>query len=155
MASSSVTTPEAEATRPTSRDLAGRGFAAILFAIVAVAVGRGVAGALLGVPNEFRPLSWAVLVGVATLAGVGASLAFSVLVRLTDRPERWFLVLAGVVLACSFVPLVVVGPTVPGATTELLAVLAAMHVAAAVGVSAPLVGWPAPRSQVGAASTEE
>ena len=152
MASLSVTTPRTAG--PTGRDLAGRGFVAILTAIVAVAVGRGVAGALLGVPNGFQPLSWSALVGVATMAGVGASLAFTVLARLTDRPERWFLVLTGTVLALSFVPLAAVGPTIPGATSALLAMLAAMHVAVAVGATAPLVGWPAPRSQVEAASSE-
>ncbi|MFC5971819.1 DUF6069 family protein [Halomarina salina] len=153
MASSSVTTPES--TRRTSRDLAGRGFAAILFAIVAVAVGRGIAGAVVTIPNSFRPLSWSELVGVATLAGICASVAFSLLARWTARPERWFVALAGTVLMGSFVPLAVVGPTVSGATTELLAVLAAMHVAVAAGVTLPLVGWPGPRSQVEAASIEE
>ena len=152
MASPSVTTPRS--TRPTSRDLAGRGFVAILFAILAVAIGRGVAGALLGIPDGFRPLSWSVLVGVATLAGVGASLAFTVLARLTDRPERWFLLAAGTVLVLSFVPLAVVGPTIPDVTTALLAVLAAMHGAVAVGVTVALVRRGSPRSEVEAASTE-
>ncbi|MFD1513868.1 DUF6069 family protein [Halomarina rubra] len=150
MASQSVTTPRSV---PSGRDLASRGVAAILFAIVAVALGRGVAGALLGVPDGFDPLSWPSLVGVATLAGVCGSVAFTVLARTTARPERWFVRVAVAVLVLSFVPLAVVGPTIPGATTELLAVLGAMHVAVAVGVTVPLVRTPAPSTEVETASS--
>lgn len=85
----------------------------------------------------FGPLSLVPIVLVSTLAGIGATIIYSLLSwRLTD-PDRPFLVVAAVVLLVSFLSLQFAS-TIEGATIPRLAVLGLTHVVAAAGCVAAL-----------------
>ncbi|WP_254536126.1 DUF6069 family protein [Halomarina litorea] len=120
------------------RPALNRGLFAVLGAIVAVALVRGVAGVLVGSLDAYPPLAWPALVGATIVTGTAATLVYVVLQQVVEAPERWFLAIAVVVLALSFVPLLTVAPTLPGATAGLVVTLGVMHVAVAVVVAATL-----------------
>jgi hypothetical protein len=79
------------------------------------------------------------LVASTLIAAAGATLVYALLSGRSNA-TRDFLAVAAPVLVVSFVPLVTVGPTVPGMSTLELAVLGIAHVAVAVGIVAPLLG---------------
>ncbi|WP_254546108.1 DUF6069 family protein [Halomarina pelagica] len=122
-----------------SRDLLVRGALALVVAVLGAALVRLVAGALLVVPAGFDPMGWTPIVTSSAVAAVGATLVYAVLTRLVARPDRWFVAVAAVVLALSALPLVTVAPGLPGATTELVAVLGVMHLVVGVGIVVALV----------------
>ncbi len=126
--------------RPTEspRHVLNRGLFAVLGAIVAVALVRSLAGVLVGSLDAYDPLAWPALVGSTVVAGIAATVVYVVLAQLVASPERWFLAIAAVVLALSFVPLLTVAPAIPGATAGLVATLGVMHVVVAVVVATTL-----------------
>ena len=69
-----------------------------------------------------------VRVGLFTLGGVvGATAVYGLIRRRREHPDRDFAVVAAVVLVLSWVPDVTVIPTAPGATTDGVVVLMALH----------------------------
>ena len=115
---------------PSSSDLLRRGATAAVFAVLANVV-IVLAVTTVGAVEPFTHLE-PVRVAVFTLGGVaGATLAYGVIRRRRDRPDRDFLIVAAVVLVLSWIPDVTVIPTVPGATTDGVVVLMALHVTTA------------------------
>lgn len=107
---------------------------AVLAAIVATAMNvfvRVVAIALFDVPAGFGPLGVAPIVNTTVVGVVGATGVYGLLVRVSRRPNRAFLGTAAVVLALSFVPLLVPPPFLAEAPASVLWTLAAMHVTTA------------------------
>jgi hypothetical protein len=130
------------ANRVTLDDLARRGLTVGAVVLLSLALVRGIAGLLVPL-GGVQPASWPAVLGTGVVVAVGATLAYGVLTRLLDSPDRAFVGLATVVLVVSMLPLVFVAPSIPGVTTTVIAVLAAMHVVAAVGSVVVLTGrWP-------------
>ena len=135
-------TDGASTPRLSTSALARRGLAAGVVVLLSLALVRLVVGMFV-VFDGVEPASWPAVLGTGVVVTVGATVAYAVLTRLLDRPERAFVGLAAAVLVVSMVPLVVVAPTIPGVTVPVIVALAAMHVAAALSVVAVLTGrWP-------------
>lgn len=104
---------------------------------------RSAAIALFDIPQpQFEPLNLgAVVVSSIVGAGAGGTL-FAALTRLTRRPTRAFVPIAGSVLALSMIPVVLVNaadpPRYEGAGVPAGATLAVMHVVVAVVLIAAL-----------------
>jgi hypothetical protein len=122
--------------------VARRGLIAGAAVLLSLATVRGVAGALVPL-GGVQPAAWPAVLGTGIVVTVGATLVYAALTRLLARPDRAFVGLAAVVLVVSMLPLVLVAPSIPGVTTPVIAVLAVMHVVAAVGCVVVLTGrWP-------------
>jgi len=85
-----------------------------------------------GLVPIFRPLSYGSVLFLTGVGAIGATLAYLILARLANDPDRTFQILALVFLVLSFVPDFTLAPTFPGATAAGIVVLMAMHVAVAV-----------------------
>ena len=117
-------------TRHRTGVIARRGLAVITLslmanAIVLFAVQTG------GVAPAFRPLSWGSVLFLTTIGASGATVAYWILARLAEEPDRTFRTLAAVVLVLSFVPDLTLATNFPKATSAGIAVLMAMHVVVA------------------------
>ncbi|MFC7068358.1 DUF6069 family protein [Halobaculum lipolyticum] len=118
-----------------------RALVALALALLATVVSRVVAAvALSPAAAAFDPLGIAPLAVAATVATLGAAAVYAVLPRVTDAPDRAFLAVSAVVLVASFVPVVGVAPSLPGATTGGLVVLGVAHVLVAAGIVGGLTG---------------
>lgn len=107
--------------------LAVRGVLALLVSLVGNGALLGVVLAI-EVVEPFDPLS-PIPVTLLTAAGVvGAAIVFGILTRRSDRPDRTFLLVAGIVLLVSFVPDLLILSEDPDATVGAVAVLMGMHV---------------------------
>ncbi|WP_158055831.1 DUF6069 family protein [Halorussus halophilus] len=126
----SATTESAAVTAPTREQLLKRGSVAVVAAMVAVAVVRTVAVSL-GVPETADPMQLDPILTSSVVGAVGATVVYGVLTRVASRPNRTFVVIAGLVLLVSLVPVVTVAPGLPGVTGAVLVTLAAMHLAVA------------------------
>jgi len=121
-------------------ELARRATLGTTVAIVAALLVRGIAlalGADVGLPTVGQsPFAVGPIVAFSFVAGVGATVVYAALVRLTERPVRNFGIAAVVVFALLLLPMA----TVQGVTTTGLAVLFVLHVVVAVALVAFLVG---------------
>lgn len=119
--------------------LARRGLTAGGLGLLAVALVRVVAVALIPGLAALPPFGWGPLVASTLIAAAAATLVYALI---SDRPHatRDFLIVAATVLVASFAPLVTVAPAIPGMSTLGLAALGVAHVAAAVAIVVPLVG---------------
>ena len=123
----------------TAGDLARQTTLGVLVAVVLALFVRGLAlgvGVNLGPTGASSPFALSPLVMSTVVAGVGAAVAYAVLDRLTGRPVRNFLVLAGVVFVGMMLPVALFAPTL-GVTTVGQVVLAIFHAV----VAAPLVAF--------------
>lgn len=84
------------------------------------------------VGGPFGPLAVGPVVGNSAVAAVGATLVYGVMVRYSARPNRTFTIAAVVVLVLSFA--MFLAPDLSGAPPRVLAILAVMHVTAAVTI---------------------
>jgi hypothetical protein len=82
------------------------------------------------VGGPFGPLAVGPVVVNSTVAAIGGVLAYGVISRYSARPNRTFTVIAGMVLVLSFV--MFLAPDLSGAPPSVFAILAIMHVTAAV-----------------------
>jgi hypothetical protein len=128
----------------TRRGFLRRGAVALVVSVLGVALVRALVGVLVSVPAGFTALTWPPLVAVTAVSAIGATVVYAVLSRLGGDAERRFLGVAGAVLVLSYLPLVTVAGTLPGATGTLLVVLGVLHVVAAVGIVVPLLVGTAP-----------
>src|SRR6056297_182268 len=107
--------------------LARRGGIALVLAVL-VNVVIVVAADAAGVAPTLEPLSTGPVVLFTALGIVGATVVYGVLARFRETPDRLFTGIAAVVLVLSLIPDVTYAPTLPGATTLGVTVLAIMHV---------------------------
>lgn len=119
---------------------AARGLVAVAVALainaVLLALGRG----LLSVPSGFDPLQWRPVLVTTAAGAIGGAIVYGLLNRVTDRTDDAFLVIAGLVLIVSFVPLVTdFLQRLPAAVVGFVGLL---HVVVAVVTVGALVGRP-------------
>jgi hypothetical protein len=122
-----------------TKELAKRGGIAAVLSVVANLV---VLQAVL-VPElvqGFEPLNVGPVAIFSVLGAVGATVAYGVVDRLSETPDRTFVVVAAVVLLVSFVPDVLMLQADPAATAPAVAVLMFMHVVVAVACVVSLTG---------------
>jgi hypothetical protein len=148
MASTVQTSTERTADSATGRypvarsgiELARRATLGTTVAIVAALLVRGIVLALdadVGLPTVGQsPFAVGPIVAFSFVAGVGATVVYAALVRLTERPVRNFGIAAAVVFALLLLPMA----TVQGVTTTGLAVLFILHVVVAAALVTFLVG---------------
>lgn len=84
-----------------------------------------------GVVEPFDALSIPPVSLLTALGAIGATIAYGVITRRSDAPDRTFAIVAGVVLLLSFVPDVALLENDPEATVSGVIVLILMHVAVA------------------------
>ncbi len=123
--------------------LARRGLVAV---VVADAVNAAVvfAADAAGVAPNLDPLSYGPVLLFTTLGVVGATIAYGLLDRFVANPDRTFTLVAAVVLVLSWIPDALFVPAMPGGTAAGAAVLAFMHLTAAVVAVAALTDRYAP-----------
>jgi hypothetical protein len=126
-------------TRSTTATLARRALAAAGLGLVLTALARVVAVALDPALADVAQFAWPAVLGVTLVAAVGATAVHAVLERYTDRPARWFLLAAAVVFLAMLTPLTV-GAADFAFTTNARVGLGALHLAAAVGIVAGVLG---------------
>lgn len=114
-----------------------------------VAVGVNLAIAALGnatvVGSGFEPFVPFFMARGTAVGVLGGLLVYGVLTRFRDDPDRLFLAIAVGFFLVSLVPVVTRAPTLPGASTPGLVLLAGTHVVAGavcVGALTDLVPWP-------------
>jgi hypothetical protein len=88
-----------------------------------------------------EPLSYGPVVVFTALGTIGATVVYALLRRFVEQPDRTFTAVAGVVLVLSLIPDATYAPGLPGATTAGVAVLALMHVTAAIACLVNLTDW--------------
>lgn len=125
-----TTAPELAEWVPTTR-LALYGAYATIAACVVNALVRLLALGVFGVPADFDPLAWGPILNTTVVSVVGATAVYGLLARVSTRPTRTFTIVAAVVLALSFVPLVAPPSFLAGAPWSVLATLGVMHVTTA------------------------
>lgn len=140
MSTTTPTSPDASTrTRLTGNTLVRRGVAALVFGLVLTVLTRVVAVAMdpsLAAVDQF---GWVPVVAVTVVAAIGATLVYAVLNRFTARPARWFLVAAVAVFVLMLAPLTL-GAESLGLTESAQVGLGALHLAAAVGIAAGILG---------------
>ncbi|WP_101295493.1 DUF6069 family protein [Halegenticoccus soli] len=125
---------------PSRTSIVERGLIALALAVLANALIRGIAVALVSGAESVDPLGWGPVLVSTAVAATMATGVYAALVRFTGRPTRNFVALAAVVLVASLIPIATVAPSIPGVTTPVLGALVAMHVASAVAIVAALTG---------------
>ena len=129
---------KSEATRPVGMHrLARYGLLAVIATsivnVIVLLLGLGV----FEFPSEFvagpfGPLAMGPVVVNSAVAAIGATLVYGVVSRYSGRPNRTFTIIAGVVLVLSFA--MFLAPDLSGAPPSVFALLAVMHVTAAVTI---------------------
>lgn len=89
------------------------------------------------VGGPFGPLAVGPVVANSAIAAVGATLAYGVITHYASRPNRMFVIVAGVVLLLSFA--MFLSPDIAGAPLAVYAFLGVMHVSAAVVIVGILI----------------
>lgn len=114
--------------------LATYGLLAVLLAIAVNGLVRVIALTAAGVQLVF-PLAWGPVIASSAIGAIGASLVYSVILRVSTRPNRTFTYVAGIVLVLSFAPVLNVylspPPELAGTPWSVYATLGIMHVTAA------------------------
>lgn len=122
-----------------TKELAKRGGIAVVLSVVANLV---LLQAVL-VPElvqQFEPLNVGPVAIFSVLGAVGATIAYAVVDRLSETPDRAFVTVAAVVLVLSFIPDLLVLRSDPAATVPAVAVLMLMHVVVAIASVTSLTG---------------
>lgn len=122
-----------------TKELVKRGGIAVVLSVVA----NLVLLQLVLVPElvqQFEPLNIAPVALFSGLGAVGATVAYAVVDRLSETPDRMFTRVAVIVLLLSFVPDIFLLQAEPTATVPAVIVLMVMHVVVAVASVASLTG---------------
>lgn len=141
--SSMTTAVDAEAsTRVGANRLIKYGLFAVIAASVVNALFRVIALAVVDIPAAYfpLPLGWGPVLASSAIGAVGATVVYGVITRYATRPNRTFTIVAAVVLVLSFGNLLT--PALAGAPLAVYAILAVMHVTAAVAIVAVLTRAP-------------
>lgn len=120
--------------------LAARGAVAATAAVAVNAVVRTVAVAGLGVPARYAPLGWSMLVGATVVGVLGATAVHGLIARLSVRPDRTFVAVAGLVLLTSFGSFLAPPAFLAGAPASVTATLVVLHLTTAAVAVGTLVG---------------
>jgi hypothetical protein len=126
-------------TRLDSGTLVRRGLTAAALALVLTVLARLVAVALDPSLASLDQFGWGPVVGMTLAASVGATLVYAALDRFTERPVRWFLVVATLVFLFFLFPLTL-GASDLGLTSNAQLALGSLHLTVAAGIVAGLLG---------------
>lgn len=135
---STKATNKSEATESVGRRrLVRYGLAAVIVASIANVLLLLLGLAVFEIPSEFvggpfGPLAAGPVVVNSAVAAIGATLVYGVVSQYSGRPNRTFTIIAGVVLVLSFA--MFLAPDLSGAPSRVFALLAVMHVTAAVTI---------------------
>lgn len=124
------------------------GLGTVIVAVLANVLVYFIGSAVVGYDPEFiilRNVSAVILFTV--VPAIVAVVLYAILLRFTANPTRVFTIIAAVVLVVSLIPDVTYIPTVPGATGGQTAILAVMHVVAAVVIVWMLTTLTQPQSR--------
>ena len=124
------------------------GVGTVVAAVLANVLVYFIGSAVVGYDPEFvvlRNVSAVILFTV--VPAIVAVLLYAILLRYTSNSARTFTIVAAVVLVVSLIPDAAYIPTVPGATGGQTAVLAVMHVVAAVVIVSMLTTLIRPQSR--------
>jgi hypothetical protein len=117
-----------------------RGLVAVIVALainaLLLAVGRG----FLPVPSGFEPMQWRPVLLTTAAGAVGGAVVYALLDRVTTRTDRFFLLVAALVLVVSFTPLVT--EFLPRLPTTVVGFVGLLHVVVAVVTVGTLGGRP-------------
>lgn len=127
-----ATAVDTQPTRVGVNRLVKHGLLAVLVAVIANALVRVLALSVVTVPVGFWPLGWGPVIGSSVVGAIGATAVYGVITRVSHRPNRTFTVVAAVALVLSFGSFVAPPPVLAAAPVSVQAVLAVMHVVAAV-----------------------
>jgi hypothetical protein len=122
------------------RDVALAGGLALVLSLVANAAVTTVAR-MAEIGEGLQAMQYPRVLVLTTVGVVSATVVYAALSRVTAKPDRNFVVVATVVLVVSIVPDFTFIPAEPGGSVTAGAVLAAMHVLAAVITVWLLVDW--------------
>lgn len=114
----------------------------VLVAIAAILFTQALVEALavdVGATGPMSPFETIPLVGTTIIAGVGAAVVYALLIKVTDRPVRNFVVIATGVFAFMLVPVAFAAPSM-GVTPVGQGILVLYHLLAAVPIVAFLIG---------------
>jgi len=122
------------------REVALAGGLALVLSLVANAAVTTVAR-MAEIGEGLQAMQYPRVLVLTTVGVVSATVVYAALSRVTAKPDRNFVVVATVVLVVSIVPDFTFIPAEPGGSVTAGAVLAAMHVLAAVITVWLLVDW--------------
>lgn len=118
--------------RVPAKRVALAGLVAVVAAVVAIALVYFIGGALVSYHQDFQVLATVgPAVSFTLFAGIGATLVYALVLRLSRRPVRTFGIIAAVVFLLMLIPDLTLVPGMPGVTGGQTAVLLTMHVVAA------------------------
>lgn len=128
-----ATAVDTQSTRVGMNRLAKYGLLTVLIAIAATALVRVVALSFVDVPADFVPfpLGWGPVIASSVIGVLGATVVYSVIIHVSQRPNRTFTLLAVVVLVFSFVPMLTMPPAFAATIAPVIPALAVMHVTVA------------------------
>jgi hypothetical protein len=128
-----MTAVASQASKPTLGTIWRNGLIAIVVAVVGNAVLYFIGAALGWIPNTVltemgQPITIVLVVASTIVALVVATIVYSILNRFTSNPNRWFMIIAVIVLVVSAMrPL-----SLPGAPVMMIVVLEVMHLVAGI-----------------------
>jgi len=126
--------------RVPARRVALAGLVAVVAAVVAIALVYFIGGALVTYHQDFQVLANAgPAISFTLFAGIGATLVYALVLRLSRHPVRTFGIIAAVVFLLMLIPDLTLVPGMPGVTGGQTAVLLLMHVVAALVLVAVLI----------------
>ena len=105
---------------------------AIVASVVANLIIRVIAVSLLGIGQEFPPLSWGPPIVFTIMGVLGAIIVFAIIARFSKRPIRLFRIVALVVLVLSLLPDIGLlnSNAMPGTSLASVGARMLMHLAA-------------------------
>ncbi|WP_231189260.1 DUF6069 family protein [Haladaptatus sp. DYF46] len=108
------------------------GLLTIVIAVIVNSAIRVVAYQFITIHSAFWPLGWEAVAGSTALTIIGATFIYWAVTRLSQRPNRIFVIIAALVLLLSFGSFIVPPPILEETPPSVSAVLAGMHVSVAV-----------------------
>lgn len=124
------------------------GIATVIAAVLANVLVYFIGSALVTYDPEFVVLTNVNGAVIFTLASaIGAVLVYAALLRFSGNPARVFTIISAVVFAVTLIPDFTYIPTVPGASDGQTAILALMHVAAAIVIVRMLTTFTRPQTR--------
>src|SRR3954453_4372093 len=128
----STSTLAEQTERVASGRLLKAGALAIVASVIANLIIRIIAVNVLGIGQEFPPLSWGPPIVFTIMGVLGATIVFAIIARFAKRPIRLFRIIALVVLVLSLLPDIglLSSNAMPGTSLGSVGALMLMHLAA-------------------------
>jgi hypothetical protein len=119
-------------TQPDIHRFTKYGLLAVLISIIVNAILHVIAYQFIAIPADFWPLGWGTVITSTAITVIGATVVYWASTRISQRPNRTFVLIATLVLLLSFVSFIAPPPVLEEVPTSVSVVLAGMHVSVAV-----------------------